>query len=145
MAIDKSGQWWQGTAPRDLDEYLAWHTEGGYAVSRVVHATCGACGCTEFSVLVDDEAGCAERRCMSCGERFLLLDSADTAEEAQLDDAACPCGGESFNVAVGFAHTADGAIRWVYVALRCTSDGVLGVYTDWKIDYSPAAGLYDRV
>jgi hypothetical protein len=39
----------------------------------------------------------------------------------------------------------DGSIRWVYLALRCVHDGVLGVYADWKIDYSPSDHLYNQV
>ena len=38
---------------------------------------------------------------------------------------------------------ADGEIRWVSVGLRCGSDGLLGVYTDWKIDYSPSRQLLE--
>jgi hypothetical protein len=57
----------------------------------------------------------------------------------------CLCGGERFDVAVGFALRKDGEVRWVSVALRCTADGVLGVYADWKIDYSPSGHLMARV
>ncbi|MEU4676443.1 hypothetical protein [Micromonospora sp. NPDC023737] len=35
----------------------------------------------------------------------------------------------------------DEEVRWVSVGLRCTQDGTLGVYTDWKIDYSPTRQL----
>jgi hypothetical protein len=65
--------------------------------------------------------------------------------DADPGDAACPCGGEIFNVAVGFALRDDGDVRWVYVGLRCTKDGILGVYADWKIDFSPTVHLLDRV
>lgn len=37
--------------------------------------------------------------------------------------------------------TADDEVRWVSVGLRCLTDGTLGVYTDWKIDYTPTAHL----
>jgi hypothetical protein len=54
-------------------------------------------------------------------------------------------GNETFEMAVGFAALADGDVRWVSIGLRCVGDGILGVYTDWKIDYSPTAHLFDRV
>jgi hypothetical protein len=30
-------------------------------------------------------------------------------------------------------------------ALRCTGDGVLGCYADWKIDYTPSEQLLQGV
>ena len=74
-----------------------------------------------------------------------MLDSGDYEDEAKPGDAACPCGGESFEVAVGFALRDDGDIRWVSIGLRCVDDGLLGVYSDWKIDYSSTDELPVRV
>ena len=145
MAIDSSGEWWRGTQAADLDLYLAEFRAGGYPVARVVHASCGGCGGSTFRVLVDDEEGYVERRCTSCAARFAMLDSADVQDEADPGGAACPCGNETFEVAVGFAVRDDGDVRWTSIGLRCVGDGILGVYADWKIDYSPTAHLYDRV
>lgn len=145
MAIDTSGRWWTGDAPVDLDAYLSSYTAKGYPVTEVVHARC-ECGGDEFRVRVDDESGCAERRCVGCGRVVLMLDSAETVEEAELGDAACPCGNATFQVAVGFAmYAGEQDVRWVYVGLRCLRDGVLGCYTDWKIDYSPSLQLLTQV
>jgi hypothetical protein len=72
-----------------------------------------------------------------------MLDSSEFADEANLESAECPCGGDSFDVAVGFALRDDGDVRWVYIGLRCVQDGVLGCYADWKIDYSPSVGLME--
>ncbi|SPL94568.1 unnamed protein product [[Actinomadura] parvosata subsp. kistnae] len=44
---------------------------------------------------------------------------------------------------MGFALRGDGEVRWVSVGLRCLRDGSLGVYADWKIDYSPTAHLLE--
>jgi hypothetical protein len=49
------------------------------------------------------------------------------------------------NVAVGFALRDDGSVKWVYSGLRCVTDGTLGVYGDWKIDYAPTEHLFDSV
>ena len=145
MAIDSSGEWSRGTEAADLEAYLVDFRAGGYPVQRVIHACCTGCGGSAFGVLVDDEQGYVERRCTSCATRFVMLDSADVDDEAEPDDAACPCGNETFQVAVGFAAVADGEVRWVSIGLRCLRDGILGVYTDWKIDYAPTTHLFDRV
>lgn len=145
MAIDKSGKWWTGDGAGDIDAYLREYTADGYPASDIVHAVCGECGSTEFDIRLDDEEGAAERTCSKCRADFAMLDSADYLEDAELEDAACPCGNESFNVAVGFARRDDGDVRWVYLGLRCTKDGVLGCYADWKIDYSPSSHLLEQV
>ena len=73
-----------------------------------------------------------------------MLDSADYLEDADLQEAACPCGHEEFDVAVGYAVYDDtDDVRWVSIGLRCRSDSQMGVYADWKIDYSPSGHLYD--
>lgn len=145
MTIDKSGLSWRGSDAADIDEYLSAYSASNYPVARVVHARCAQCGGSVFSLRVDDAEGCAQRTCVSCADDRLMLDSAETVDDAHLADATCPCGNASFETAVGFAHTATGEIKWVYLGLRCTVDHVLGVYTDWKIDYVPADHLYDAV
>jgi hypothetical protein len=145
VVIDSSGTWWRGTEAGDLDGYLVDYRAGGYAVARVVHASCSECGGSTFDVVVDDEQGYAERSCASCAARVAMLDSVDVQEEADAGDAACPCGNETFEVAVGFAVRTGGHVRWVSIGARCVRDGVMGVYSDWKIDYSPTAHLFDQV
>jgi hypothetical protein len=146
MAIDRSGKWWKGSGPADLDEYLAVHTEDAYPVATTVHASCQDCGGGEFKVRVDRNESCAERICTACGRRVLMLDSREYVADATLASAGCPCGGQSFNVAVGFATGEDPSdLMWVYLGLRCVQDGVLGCCADWKIDYSPSAHLLDTV
>ena len=146
MAIDRSGKWWKGTEPADLDEFLSAYSAGGYPVAKAAHARCGLCGREEFAVLVDDEEGCAVRVCASCRDEKPLLDSQEYLADAALESAACPCGGEVFNVAVGFAlYDGSEDVRWVYLGLRRISDGVLGNYADWKIDYSPSSHLVHAV
>lgn len=111
--------------------------------AEVRNATCAGCGGTVFAVLLDDEEGAAVRRCTGCGGEHAMLDSADVLEGADLLPCACPCGGESFEVAVGYQVPADGEVRWVSVVLRCTADGQTGVYGDWAVDYAPSRQLLD--
>lgn len=122
---------------------------GGYRVAEVRHAVC-ECGGSRFGLLFDDEVGVAVRVCSACGEEFAMLDSDEHVEEVEsVDVAECTCGGREFLVAVGFAVADDDSVsrdlRWVSVGLSCVADGVAGVYTDWKIDYSPTEALFTTV
>src|SRR5688572_9686588 len=113
MTIDRSGKWWKGTNPADIDKYLAAFTAEGYPADRVIHAACHNCGGDVFSLRLDDGEGCAERVCATCGSQHLMLDSADYLDDAELEAAECPCGGSTFNVAVGFALREDAEVKWI--------------------------------
>lgn len=121
---------------------------GGYAVDLVVPAVCD-CGSEEFFVVFNDEEGVAARICASCEDEAGIADSDEHFDDMdEVQQAQCHCGGEVFRVATGFAFRADEAadreVRWVSVGLRCIVDGVAGIYTDWKIDYSPSAYLIEK-
>jgi len=143
VTVTKRGSTGTGTDAADLDEYLRAFAAGGYAVADVVPAVCVACAPTTagFAVALDDEVGAAARRCLACHVEVSMLDSKDHLEDADLGDAARPCGGQQFDVAVGFAFLEDQEVRWVSVGLRRRTDGLLGVYVDWKLDYSPSRHL----
>ena len=141
----RSGEWFTGDNALDLDEYLTDFSSYSYPVGRVVHARCTKCGGTTFGLWLDDAEGCARRMCLGCGALVFMLDSAGYADDADLEDAACPCGGQNFELAAGFALREDGDVRWVYVAARCVRDGVLGVYADWKMATSPTEQLFRQV
>lgn len=147
MAVTERGDdWWRGTDAADLDAYLAeYSAANGEPVTLVRHAVCAACGSGAFGVVVDDESGVAGRVCERCDTAAWLVDSAEHADEADPGEAECPCGAEVFDVAVGFATGPDGEVRWVYVALRCLADGLIGVYADWSVDYSPTGHLLSAV
>lgn len=143
MTITRKGQTWSGTAAADLDTYLRAFAAGGYPVSLAVRPRC-PCGAGDgFDVLLDDEEGAAVRVCGGCAQEVAMLDSADHLDDAELGRATCPCGGDRFDVAVGYALLDDGEVRWVSVALRCRVDGRLGVYADWKVDHLPSRHLLD--
>lgn len=80
-----------------------------------------------------------------------MLDSADYLDDANPEECACPCGGEEFELAVGFAmvdvsmgdsSVVGREVKWVSIGARCVRDGTLGVYADWKIDYGPTDHLF---
>ncbi|UQU66866.1 hypothetical protein COUCH_11600 [Couchioplanes caeruleus] len=141
MAISKNATSWYGDNDEDLATYLQQFRAGGYPVTRVRRLSCTLCGNATFLSLVDDDQGVAAVDCLECGARTLVADSAEHLDDAQLEGCACPCGGETFTVSVGYAVTSDNEVRWISVGLRCLNDGALGVYTDWKIDYTPSARL----
>ena len=140
-AIDTSGQHWRGKDMTDPPEYLREFRAGGYAVEDVTESVCAGCSGRSFRVAVDEEEGCAERVCVACGAGVYLADSAAYADGAELEWCECPCGADTFAVALGFARAADREVRWISIGLRCPADSTLGVYADWKIDYSPTAHL----
>lgn len=112
---------------------------------KIAPSVCGGCDGRVFLVFVDDVEGGAERECTGCGSRAFIADSAEFWEDADPGAAGCPCGSEEFEAAVAFSLTDDGSVRWVSVGLRCHQDGVVGVYADWKIDYSPTDHLLSMV
>jgi hypothetical protein len=144
MAVDKSGELWRGEGFADLAEYLRHFQAGGYSVDKVVESMCRSCNGRAFRVMVDDEVGCAQRVCVACGTPAFIADSAEYWGDAEPGECACPCGGEEFAVAVAFALHDDGDVRWISIGLRCLADNTLGVYADWKINYSPSDHLLSQ-
>ena len=113
---------------------------GGYPVDLVNFAICD-CGDETFNVVLDDEVGVAARICVACGSEAGIVDSDERFNDVDsVTQAECRCGNNEFHVATGYALTG-GEVRWVSVGLRCTRDGIAGVYVDWKIDYQPTAHL----
>ncbi|MFI7546561.1 hypothetical protein [Actinoplanes sp. NPDC049599] len=144
MAITRAGQQDHGADFADLAGYVRGYEAGGYPVALVSELVCRECRGTVFRVFVDDDEGCAVAVCQSCKADNDIADSAEYFADAELGECACPCGGEEFAAAVGFARHADGEVQWVSLGLRCLTDGTLGVYTDWKIDYGPTAHLLSQ-
>ncbi|MEV4724747.1 hypothetical protein [Micromonospora humida] len=143
MALDRSGKLWRGENVDDLADYLRYFAAGGYPVNTVVESRCAGCDGRSFRVDIDEEEA-TRRTCLACGAVAFIGDSADYWDETGHDSCSCPCGGEQFAVAVGYALGADGEVRWISVGLRCLDDGTLGVYADTKIDYIPSRHLLDQ-
>lgn len=117
---------------------------GGYPVADVVESVCVGCAGRAFRVLADDNVGCVQRICVNCARTSYIADSDETQQDADLRPCQCPCGGEAFGVAVGFARRPDQDIRWISVGLRCLGEGTLGVCASWQIGYSPTAHLLTK-
>ncbi|MBG0564373.1 hypothetical protein [Actinoplanes aureus] len=127
----------------DLAGYIRDFQAGGYPVAAVVESRCGKCDGRAFRVDIDEEEN-TRRVCVACGGTAFIGDSADHWDEDGHDSCACPCGGEEFAAAVGYAFFSDGEVRWMSVGLRCLADNTLGVYADVKIDYSPSRHLLEQ-
>ena len=145
MTIDRSGTWWKGSEAADLDEYLTGLAADGCPVTRLVHAHCERCGGDTFRVGVDDSEECCQRTCVRCGEAEYMLGCDEMAQDAALVPIVCPCGGTTYQVAAGFAVRENGVARWVYIGLRCATDGTLGAPADWPVDHTPADRLFSTV
>lgn len=142
--IDRSGKWWTGTEAGDIEEYLRSYTEDGYPADRFAQAVCG-CGKAVFRLETNDVEGVARRGCVDCGLAHFVCDSDEFASDATLAPVKCPCGGDQFDITVGFSHRAEETIvRWISVGVRCVRCGVLGCPVEWEIDYAPTAQLYDQ-
>ena len=139
--IDKSGQWWKGENAEDLAEFVVAFSSLNYRADEVGRSICARCHATVFGARVDDDQGCAQRVCRACGLAAFIGDSEEWWADATPGDAACPCGAEDFEVAVGFSLIEGGELRWITVGARCVSCGAMGVYVDWKIDYEPSRHL----
>ena len=135
--IDKTGEYWVGDKPNDIDEYLRNYSEDeGIDIKPVI---CGNCRNTVFGVLADQDVGAIAVKCQRCGQKKILLDCEEVYEDAEPVQMKCPaCGkGKEHNVKVGFIRRENGSVKWVYIGNRCVNCGALGSFLDWKIDYEP--------
>lgn len=134
MAIDTSGEWWIGSSPDDLHEYLSALTADSYRIDKFRLARCG-CGGVAFHLEADPDEGAARRTCASCHKEHLICDSEEYWEDADPAAWECmECASNQTNVGVGFALYDDRqGIRWIYLGVRCARCGILGCFADWKV------------
>ena len=124
--IDRSGPWRNGESFDDLRDFVVAFTSRNYRADEIRRSVCERCGGTSFGLWLDDDEGCAQRRCGGCGETAFIGDSADWWDEAAPGEAACPCGREGFEIAVGFSMIDSGEVNWITVGGRCLEWGCLG-------------------
>jgi len=145
MTIDASGKWWVGTAPEDVGPYLEAYASEGYTVDEFRLSRCG-CGSDVFRLQADDEEGCAQRECASCGARHFICGSAEFWDEASPETFIClECQSDTCNVGVGYSlYPEKNAVKWLYVGERCVKCGVLGCFAGWKVGYEPSLQLLEQ-
>ena len=146
MAIDTSGEWWTGTSPDDLEEYLRAYADDSYQVHEFRLARC-ECGSLEFLLDSSDPDGVARRTCLKCQNEHFICDSGEFWNDAETERWACiDCESSTANIGVGFSLYEDRAdIKWIYIGVRCAHCGVLGCCAGWKVGYGPSLQLMNQV
>jgi hypothetical protein len=100
------------------EKIVAFSKSNKYLATHFAQSVC-TCGATEFTVLLDDDQGCAARTCTACNDQQAIADGEEFLDEADLGEAACPCGAEVFTVAAGVALYADSTdVKWFYLGLK---------------------------
>jgi hypothetical protein len=145
VTIDTSAEWWKGSEPTDLLEYLG-ALEGIYPVDAFSLAKC-SCGSMAFRLEFDKSEGVARRTCSRCSQTHFICDSEEYWSEAEPQTWQCVgCSSRDSNIGVGFSlYEPDGDVRWLYVGVRCADCGILGCYADWKVGYGPSNHLIGLV
>ena len=146
MTLKRRGDHSYGTDRSDIAPEIARYSNAtGYLAEYFASASC-ACGCTTFGLALDDNEGAAVRTCSSCRAEQPIGDSEDYLDDAELEECACPCGGELFEITVGVSlYTDSEDVRWFYLGCRCPSCGLTAVYGDWKNEFNGFRALLDKV
>jgi len=136
MTLKKRGKDRYGEGQADIrEELLRYGALNGYPPEHFADAVC-VCGGRTFRLQLDDTAGAAVRTCPTCAAVVAMGDSGEYLEEVELDDCACPCGGEVLEVTVGVSlYEGSDDVRWLYFGCRCPSCGLVAVYGDWKNEF----------
>lgn len=146
MAITKRGEFYYGETQADIrDELLRYSKSNAYVVHHFADAVY-KCGKQVFRLQLDDAEGAAVRKCVACGVEHPIGDSEDYLEGAELEQCACPCGHEEFEITVGISlYKGSDDVKWLYLGCRCPVCGLTAVYGDWKNEFEGYAELLARV
>jgi hypothetical protein len=133
MGLVKRGKYWYGDGQADIrPELLRYSKRNAYLIDHFADAVC-TCGGRLFRLEMDDAAGAAVRRCVSCRKKHAIGDSADFLDEAELEKYECVCGEDVFEITVGVSlYEGSEDVRWLYLGCRCPACGLTGCYGDWK-------------
>ena len=152
MAINDDGEWWTGSVPADILDYLQQYTHhhAAYPATafRLVKCHCGSKRFKLERAWDITRRTCAACRavryiCRNLGPRSGIAAWQEARHEETPEEYVCVgCGGKAVNVGVGFAGYAENpeidAIKWFYVGARCARCGILGTFNDGKVGRGPA-------
>ncbi|HGK7305752.1 TPA: hypothetical protein ACJ509_003659 [Stenotrophomonas maltophilia] len=146
MTLTRKGKHWYGSEDGDIRTAIEDFSErNGYPATDYRASAC-ACGSTLFRLFDDEAAGVARRDCVSCGKLHLMGDSAEYADEAELEAHWCLCGNESLAIHSGVALYPDSRdVRWLYIGCRCPHCQLVGVYAEWKCEAGDVEAFLARV
>jgi hypothetical protein len=146
MALNKRGNYRYGDSQIDIREELRCYSQlNGYIADHFADAAC-QCGGTLFRLGLDDAQGVAIRTCCTCDAEHPVADSEEYLEGADLQECACPCGGEELEITVGMSlHQDSEDVRWLYLACRRPQCGLTAVYGDWTNEFIGNRELLARI
>ena len=146
MALKKRGKYRYSDSQADIRaEVLRYSKENAYPAHHFADSLC-ACGGKRFRLSLDDTEGAAVRTCVGCNSEHPIGDSDEYLEDAELEECACPCGGEEFEITVGVSlYEGSEDVRWLYVGCRCPACELTAVYGDWKNEFNGYRDLLARV
>jgi hypothetical protein len=146
MALKKRGKYRYGDSQADIrEELLRYSKSNAYPAEHFADALC-KCGGKLFRLALDDNEGAAVRSCLACKTEHPMGDSGEFLEEAELEECACPCGHEEFEITVGVSlYEGSQDVKWLYLGCRCPKCGLTAVYGHWKNEYNGYKELLARV
>lgn len=146
MALKKRGDHRYGESQADVRaELLRYSKANAYLAHHFVDAVC-KCGGKVFRLSLDDNAGAAVRTCVDCKNEHPIGDSDEYLEDAELEECACPCGNEEFEITVGVSlYRGSEDVKWLYLGCRCPKCGLTATYGDWKNEFNGYQKLLARV
>ncbi len=146
MAFKKRGKYRYGDSQADIrKEVLRYSEANGYVAQHFADAAC-PCGGKVFRLALDDTEGAAVRRCCGCGSKHPIGDSDEYLEDAELEECACPCNGDAFEITAGVSlYEGSEDVRWLYLGCRCPQCGLTAVYGDWKNEFTGYQKLLARI
>ena len=136
MALIKKGDYHYGDSQQDIRTYLAGYADRiAYPADHFADARC-TCGNATFGLVLDYDQGVAVRTCTRCGLEHAMGDSSDYLDDAELGEAECPCGSNTFEITVGVAlYEGSEDVKWLYLGCRCIECSLVACYGDWKNEY----------
>lgn len=146
MALQTRGKYQYGDGQADiLEEVTDYSKSNAYVAHHFADAVC-RCGQKIFRLYLDDIAGAAVRRCIACSDEHPIGDSGEFLADAELEECACPCTEEDFEITVGVSlYEESEDVKWLYLGCRCTKCGLVAVYGDWKNEHEDYRKFLARV
>lgn len=146
MGLKKRGKYRYGDSQADIRaELLRYSKLNEYVVEHCADAVC-QCGGRLFRLALDEVVGAAVRTCVACGAKHPIGDSDEYLKDAELEECACACGNEEFEITVGVSLYEDSEdVKWLYLGCRCPKCGLTAPYADWKNEFIGYKELLARV
>jgi hypothetical protein len=144
VAYESDDTYSYGNNLEDLEEYLRDLQPAGFPVDHVVESVCQPCGGRTFRLMTGEGHG-AERTCVDCGDRAFIAGSADYWMDEAAETVVCPCGNDTFAVAVAYSmYSDDEDVRAIGVGVRCLRDRILGAPAEWNNRDHPSGHLLNE-